>query len=264
MSRDILLSLIDADPAQPRKHFDGEKVAELAESMQGNGLIVPIMVRPVGDRFVIVHGERRYRAAKSLGWAAIPADVRELDTESARWVALVENIQRSDLSPIEEANAYKNMLDTGITQTELGKRIGKGQSYIAQKLRLLTLPVVVQDAVMTRTISEGHARQLLKIKTPDLQISYCQRAINEKLSVAALCEVIDKIQWFTTMEDASDFIKEKLGELDKIWAMLPVEVLFTPAQFKQIMCEDLPDEIANVLMYLYTERYYNPRVCHVT
>lgn len=193
MSRDIILSLIDTDPAQPRKHFDGVKIAELAESMHGNGLIVPIMVRPVGDRFVIVHGERRYRAAVSLGWATIPADVRELDSEAARWFALVENIQRADLSPIEEANAYKAMLDTGITQTELGKRIGKGQSYIATKLRLLTLPGGVQESIDKGELTEGHAKQLLRLnKAPFETCGWVYRAVtNYGLTVAATSALVD-------------------------------------------------------------------------
>ena len=161
MSRDILIDLIDADPDQPRRHFDADQLAELAESIAANGLIVPILLRPVGERFVIVHGERRFRACQSLGWSTIPADVRDMDAETAKWLALVENIQRADLTPIEEAQAYAAALATGLTQLQLGKRIGKTQSYIAQKLRLLKMAPEVQEAVAAGTISEGIARQLL-------------------------------------------------------------------------------------------------------
>lgn len=196
MSRDISLSLIDADPAQPRQYFDEAKIAELAESMQANGLIQPIMVRPVGERFVIVHGERRYRAALSLGWAVIPAEVRELDSEAARWLALVENIQRSDLSPIEEANAYKAMLDTGITQTKLGKRIGKGQSYIATKIRLLELPEKAQHGLVNGLISEGHAKQLLRLDTADHMELLYSASIDNEYNVRRLKDAVDKAMAF--------------------------------------------------------------------
>ena len=164
MSRDILISLIDRDPKQPRQTFDPVALDELAQSMAANGLAVPILLRPAGDRFIIVHGERRYRAACSLGWATIPADVRDVPPDEARWLSLLENIQRSDLSPIEEARAYQSHLADGLTQTQLAQRIGKGQSYIAQKLRLLTLPDPLQLLLDRKAITEGHARQLLKLK----------------------------------------------------------------------------------------------------
>lgn len=164
MSRDIPVSLIDRDPKQPRQTFDPVALDELAQSMAANGLAVPILLRPAGDRFIIVHGERRYRAACSLGWATIPADVRDVPPEEARWLSLIENIQRSDLSPIEEARAYQSHLADGLTQTQLAQRIGKGQSYIAQKLRLLTLPDPLQLLLDRKAITEGHARQLLKLK----------------------------------------------------------------------------------------------------
>ena len=165
MSRDILLSLIDADPNQPRKHFDAGQLAGLAESMQEQGLIVPILVRPSVERFVIVHGERRYRAALSLNWETIPANVRDLTTDQAAMMALTENVQRADLSPIEEAKAYRHYLDQGMTQTELGKHIGKSQSYIATKLRYFRLPKDVIDQLENSIITEGHAKQLLKLST---------------------------------------------------------------------------------------------------
>lgn len=164
MSHDILLSLIDPDPEQPRKHFDEAGISDLAQSIEANGLAVPILVRPVGDRFVIVHGERRYRAVKSLGWPSIPAEVREIDADTAQWLALAENVQRADLSPIEEAEAFKARLSTGMTQAQLGARIGKTQSYIAQKLRLLTLPEPVAYYLNIGAITEGHTRQLLRLR----------------------------------------------------------------------------------------------------
>jgi ParB/RepB/Spo0J family partition protein len=164
MSRDIPLRLIDPDPAQPRKHFDPASLDELGRSMAANGLAMPILLRPAGERYVIVHGERRWRAARALGWEAIPADVRDLDPDEARWLALAENVQRADLTPIEEARAYRARLAEDMTQEALGARIGKSQSYIAQKLRLLSLPAPALLYLERGALSEGHARQLLRLR----------------------------------------------------------------------------------------------------
>jgi len=165
VSRDTRISLIDPDPEQPRKVFDEARLAELAESMAANGLAVPILLRPAHNgRFLIVHGERRWRAAQRLGWETIPADVREMSAEEAHWLSLVENVQRANLSPIEEAEAYQARLAAGLTQEALAKRIGKDRSYIAQKLRLLTLPAPLQYYLNHRAFSEGHARRLLRIR----------------------------------------------------------------------------------------------------
>lgn len=164
MSHDIPLELIERDPEQPRQHFDPAALGELAASLDASGLAVPILLRPVGDRFVLVHGERRWRAAGQINWPTIRAEVRDLEPDEARWLSLVENIQRADLSPIEEAQAYQARLAGGLTQEQLGERIGKGQSYIAQKLRLLTLPDPVRVFVECSALSEGHARQLLRLR----------------------------------------------------------------------------------------------------
>lgn len=169
MSRDIPVALIDPDAEQPRKHFDQATIAELATSMQSSGLASPILVRPTGERFLIVHGERRWRAAQSLGWETIPAIVRDLDPDEARWLSLIENIQRQDLTPIEEAEAYQAHLSirdiaAGLTQEQLARKIGKTQSAIAQKLRLLTLPKPVATYIRRGALTEGHARQLLKLR----------------------------------------------------------------------------------------------------
>jgi len=183
MSQDIPVNLIDPDPGQARKHFDQQALNELAESISTSGLAVPILVRPAGDRFVIVHGERRWRAAQLLGWAAIPAEVREVTPEEARWLALAENIQRADLTPIEEAEAYRGMLETGITQTELGHRLGKSQSYIATKLRFLRLPAEVQEGFSKGAITEGHAKQLLRLENASEQIELYLRCAGREWTV---------------------------------------------------------------------------------
>ncbi len=164
MSRDIPLSLIDPDPDQPRRSIDPATQAELVQSMAANGLAVAILVRPVGERFTLVHGERRWRGAGTLGWPTIRAEVRDLTADEAHWLALIENVQRADLSPVEEARAYEARLAGGITQEALGARIGKSQSYISQKLRLLTLPDPLVTYLDWRALTEGHARQLLRLR----------------------------------------------------------------------------------------------------
>lgn len=169
MTRDILLTLIEPDPNQPRKTFDAGQLEGLAQSMRETGQAVAVLLRPgQGGRFVLVHGERRWRAARLLGWETLRADVQELAPDQARWLALVENIQRADLSPIEEAQAYEAALSEGMTQTALGQKVGKSQSYIAQKLRLLTLPADVQEALCAGQLSEGQARQLLRLRKDSL------------------------------------------------------------------------------------------------
>jgi len=200
MSRDILLSLIDADPEQPRKHFDTTQLDELAQSMAANGLAVPILLRPAGERYTIVHGERRYRAAQSLGWETIAADVRDVTPEDAPWLALIENVQRADLSPIEEARAYRARLDTGITQEALGKRIGKSQSHIATRLRYLKLEPEMQEALHTGVITEGHAKQLLRIEHSDQRHDLFHSTRDMRLSVKRLAEAVDALDTFTAEE----------------------------------------------------------------
>ena len=165
MTQDISLRDIQPDPQQPRKHFDETKLQELAASMAADGLLSPIMVRPEGDKLIIVHGERRYRAALLLGWETIPATVQEISADRARVLALVENIQRSNLTPIEEARAFQSIMETqGLTHDELAKTIGKSRSYVTQKMRLLKLPSHLSYFMEKGILSEGHIRQLLRLK----------------------------------------------------------------------------------------------------
>jgi ParB/RepB/Spo0J family partition protein len=191
MSRDILVNHIAPDPDQPRKHFDQATLDELAQSMAANGSAVPILVRPAGERYIIVHGERRWRAATQLGWETIPAEVRELSAEESHWLSLIENVQRADLSPIEEARAYQAYLATGITQEALGQRIGKSRTHIATKLRFLRLNEVIQVALDAGFISEGHAKQLLRVDHPDIQDVLFLSILRDEVSVHQLQKIID-------------------------------------------------------------------------
>lgn len=163
MSRDISMKKVYPNPAQPRKYFDDVYIEELAQSINEHGLLNPIMVTPNERGFQIVHGECRWRACDYLGHKTIRAEVRELDGHEAYLISLVENVQRNDLSPIDEGEAYQRLLG-GMTQVELADKIGKTQPYIATKLRLLNLPAGVSWMVRTKALSEGHAKQLLKLK----------------------------------------------------------------------------------------------------
>ncbi len=182
-TQDILLSLIDSNRFQPRLTFNEDAIDELAESIRGNGLIQPISVRRNGPRFEIIAGERRYRAVTKLQYHSIPAFVLEVDDAQLAEMALVENIQREDLSAIEEAKAYHAMIKShALTQDAIAKRVGKSQSSIANKIRLLNLPEDIQYAVTEKVISERHARALLGLKEED-QIDVFNKIQQQNLNV---------------------------------------------------------------------------------
>ncbi|WP_428910279.1 nucleoid occlusion protein [Niallia sp. Krafla_26] len=170
---------------QPRTVFDDEKIEELARTIHTHGIIQPIVVREFDPKnFEIIAGERRWRAMKKLGWDLVPAIVKNFnDTETAS-VALIENLQREELSPIEEAMAYGKLLELHqLTQEALAQRLGKGQSTVANKLRLLKLPQEVQDALLNKTITERHARALIPLKDPEKQIKLLHEMIEKNLNV---------------------------------------------------------------------------------
>ena len=172
---------------QPREVFNEDALKELSESIRRHGVIQPIIVRKLGDKYEIIAGERRYKASVLAGLTKIPAIIRNLDDKEASKVALLENLQRKDLTPIEEARTYKKILELdSMTQEELGATMGKSQSAIANKMRLLTLPDEVQDALLHDKISERHARSLLNLSTPQEQITMLNNIINNRLTVREL------------------------------------------------------------------------------
>lgn len=180
----IDINTIIANENQPRTHFENEKIQELAVSISQNGLLQPIVVRPYGDVYQIVVGERRYRACKVAGLDEIPCIIQEYDENQTATAALVENIQRENLSAIEEALAYQSLLDSqNLTQEELAKQLGKSQSTIANKLRLLQLPITVQEAVKKKEITERHARALLQLDSTAKRNNMLKEIISKGLTV---------------------------------------------------------------------------------
>lgn len=170
---------------QPRTIFEDEKIDELARTIHTHGIIQPIVVREYEqNQFEIIAGERRWRAVKKLGWATIPAIINNLnDTETAS-VALIENLQREELSPIEEAVAYGKLLELhNLTQEALAQRLGKGQSTVANKLRLLKLPEEVRNALLNKIITERHARSLIPLKDPEKQVNLLAEIVEKNLNV---------------------------------------------------------------------------------
>ena len=179
---------------QPRIKFNEESINELSESIKEHGVIQPIVVRSMGDKYEIIAGERRYKASLLAGKTTIPAVITNLNDKDSAEVALIENVQRKDLTPIEEAISYKKILDMGyLTQEELAVKLGKSQSSVANKLRLLNLDEDVQDALLNEKISERHARSLLKLSDFSKQRSLLERIINERLTVRKTDEEIDKM-----------------------------------------------------------------------
>ena len=191
----IDINLIKSNEGQPRKTFDDEKILELAESIKSNGIIQPLVLKKVDDEYIIVAGERRWRAAKSIGIKEVPAIVMNLTEKQILEISLIENIQREDLNSIEEALAYKRLInDFNLTQEELSKRIGKSRVTITNTLRLLNLSEDVQQYIIEGVISEGHGRALLGITDSKVQCELAQNVIDDKLSVRELELLIRKLK----------------------------------------------------------------------
>lgn len=194
-AQEIAIDMIKPNRSQPRLNFDDDSIFELAQSIRENGLIQPIVVRNdgVSDVYEIVAGERRYRACILAGITMIPTIIMDANDNQAAQLALIENIQREDLSAIEEAKAFLAIIkDNGYTQDEFAKKIGKSQSTIANKLRLLELPSMIQEAVVSRKITERHARALLAVDQ-DKQLDIYQKVVDKGLNVKQTEEYIKAI-----------------------------------------------------------------------
>lgn len=223
---EIDLSELRANPYQPRKNFDEEALNELALSIKEHGVFQPIIVKKSIKGYEIIAGERRFRASKLAGMQTIPAIVKDFSDEEMMQIALLENLQRENLTSIEEAKAYKSIIESmNITQDELAKKVGKSRSHVTNILGLLKLPASVQDMVLYNKLSMGHARVLSKLDDPKIVEDLAQRVITEDLSVRKLeslvydneeKEVKTKKSSNNEYKYMENFLKEKLGTNVKI------------------------------------------------
>lgn len=223
---EINLSELRANPYQPRKNFDEEALNELASSIKEHGVFQPIIVKKSIKGYEIIAGERRFRASKLAGMQTIPAIVKDFSDEEMMQIALLENLQRENLTSIEEAKAYKSIIESmNITQDELAKKVGKSRSHVTNILGLLKLPASVQDMVLYNKLSMGHARVLSKLDNPKTIEDLAQRVITEDLSVRKLeslvydneeKEVKTKKNTNNEYKYMENFLKEKLGTNVKI------------------------------------------------
>lgn len=180
----ISIDLLEKNPFQPRETFDEKTIKELAESIREKGLIQPIIVREVGEKYQIVAGERRFLAAKLLGLKSIPAIIKDISEKESAEIALIENIQRKNLNPVEEAIAYKRLIENfNYTQEELSRKIGKDRATVANSLRLLNLPKDIIEKIKKGQLTAGHARAILSIKEKDRQRKLAEEIVKKKLSV---------------------------------------------------------------------------------
>lgn len=187
---EIEIGLVEPNPNQPRKIFNEQALQELADSIAVHGVIMPIVVNKKGDKFMIIAGERRWRASRLAGKQTIPAIVKDYSERQVKEISLIENLQREDLNPIEAANAMKQLMDEyDITQEDLAERIGKSRSAVANTLRLLTLDEKVIELVSSGALSQGHARALITLPK-EVQLSIASKAVAKKLSVREVEQLV--------------------------------------------------------------------------
>lgn len=181
---EVEIDRIDPNPYQPRQHLEQGKIQELARSLAQEGVMQPLVVRRVGSRYQLIAGERRWRAARLAGLARVPAIIRDVEEDRLLELALIENIQREDLNPIEEAGAYKRLVsELGLSQEQVAEKVGKDRSTVANLLRLLRLPEPIRDAIGRQELTPGHARPLLAVKESQIQIEIARGIVEHGLSV---------------------------------------------------------------------------------
>jgi len=187
------LSQISANPEQPRTHFAEQEISELAESIKAHGILQAILVRPFNGSYQIVAGERRFRAAQKAGLTQVPVLIRDLSERETLEIAIIENVQRQGLNPIEEALGYQRLLeDFSLTPQEVGERVGKDRASIANAVRLLKLPSQIQEMVKDGRLSAGHAKAILTVKEPAAQMGLANKIIQENLSVRAIEAIVSR------------------------------------------------------------------------
>jgi ParB family chromosome partitioning protein len=217
--REVPIDEVVPNPDQPRKNFDEDDLNELADSVRLNGILQPIVVRSKDGAYQIVAGERRYQAAKRAGLATVPVVVREVSDHEVLQLALIENLQRADLNPLEAARGYRDLIEqNGLTQEELGQVLSKSRSAIANSLRLLDLPEEVQELVISGALSAGHARAILSVKGDDARIALAHKVVAEGLSVRQT-EILGPL--FSVKNETSDSrVKETPQSFKKAAAAL--------------------------------------------
>ena len=215
---EVAISQIEANPNQPRREFDEKALEELAESIRNFGIIQPITLRKLSDdRYQIIAGERRWRASQMAGLQRVPAYIRTADDENMMQMALVENIQREELNPIEVALAYQHLIERyNLKQEELSEKIGKNRATIANTLRLLKLPAQVQMAIKNRQIDKGHARALLSLADPAMQVKFFKEVVEKGYSVRQIEEMVAQI-------NAGEAVKSGKRTLQDKKVLLPEE-----------------------------------------
>lgn len=230
--QEISLQELRPNPYQPRKQFDDQSLQELAESIRQHGIVQPLIVRKSSHGYEIIAGERRYRAAKLANRETIPVIVRKCSDDQMMEIALIENLQREDLNPIEIAKAYQKLMDHfSFTQEELARRVGKSRPYVANFLRILQLPMEIQEEVSRGTISMGHARTLLAVENPDVQKQLATKVVNEQMSVRELEALVRNLQKTGPKQTKSQ--PKPVAPMIKQYEDMLQQLFDTPVKIKQ-------------------------------
>ena len=223
---EVALSQIEANPNQPRREFDEKALEELADSIRNFGIIQPITLRKLSDdRYQIIAGERRWRASQMAGLQRVPAYIRTADDENMMQMALVENIQREELNPIEVALAYQHLIERyNLKQEELSEKIGKNRATIANTLRLLKLPAQVQMAIKNRQIDKGHARALLSLADPAMQVKFFKEVLDKGYSVRQIEEMVAQINAGEAVKSGKRTLQDKKVLLPEEFKLLKTQL----------------------------------------
>lgn len=240
----LKISEIEPNRGQPRTDFDEEALAELADSIAQHGVLQPLLVRPVsGDSYQIVAGERRWRASRMAGLTEVPVIIKELTDSEVMEIALIENLQREDLSPIEEAFGYKSLMDTySLTQDEVAKTVGKSRSAIANAIRLLSLPKTIIDMISDGRLSSGHARPLLTLQTLEDMEKIANLAIDRMLSVREVEKICKNIA------ENGSLNRRKIKSLKKRNPFFDeVEISLKEALGRRVKVKDKPNKNKGIL-----------------
>ena len=228
--REIPITSIVPNPHQPRLHFDEVKLQELADSIKEHGILQPIVVSQNGEQYEIIAGERRFQAAKRVGLATVPVVVRDVTEQEKLELAIIENVQRHNLNPIEEAKAYLRLVDEfSLSQDGVAEKMGKSRSVVANTLRLLNLPVEIQRAVAEGKISEGHAKALLAIENPEKQRAVFDLIIKEELTVRETEQKVRSVSVKPYVRSAAPLNPQILERTEHLTQILGTKVKISPS-----------------------------------